>query len=691
MITVPENENGDVTKATQGRVGGPGVYPHETDVTNEYTRTAKRGGPRGYPWTPKRATENGGIPPNPATLAQKLDGRLSPSALATVNTFFSNYQLLGKGWDEFVKAQSHVLATGMTTTVNMPSVETRYSEPQGYFDSIADWSKIFSTGPDFKFEIAPNPDGSGEVEAKLSGTLHMKVGTEDVVIAPTQHDWTEYFKLDDSGKIASLRLVMNIKPEVLVKNSTQYDVPTVLTAAREYFGTQAVGLEDRLLAAVDSTTGLIAMNVKNDGGVLQPTNSDNSALDAARTTKGLAQLALSLAESNPDEAKKLAAAAAANWEATRKYLRTPNGLPIHLRTSGATQLGENSTDRRVNADGLYPASDSADMLMLAQKLGFPSAETAKYREALETDVARFLADFYKPQAKTFAYHADANTGSPAEMDAKGAVTLDYPNGVVGNDGAVYGLAGLLIPTLKALGSDADTIDTSGKAGGAPFTAIAKAQLDLISDRFKFVNGAMWETYAAKDDGSLDPIRFAWQDQEVKPLVDGLPTHSHVAIGGHTAMAAGQLAEGAMELHKLGTINDAQLARYLDRSVEIISDAVRHGVINARTGLVQNANMLEIPDGYPDQRTKPGGNDWGQAGWQQRELVQTLLVLRNAGRLDQVNLPDGKNGEDLLKESLATTATGYGVPDVYAGGFGDEWRYHVPQMAAYLQDPDRKIG
>src|SRR5690606_31903141 len=139
-----------------------------------------------------------------------------------------------------------------------------------------------------------------------------------------------------------------------------------------------------------------------------------------------------------------------------------------------------------------------------------------YREALVEDTTRFIRDFYQPKVGTFVYHADAITGSQAERETKGDIEHRYPHGVVGNDGTVYGLAALLIPTLRALGENADSIPVPERAGS--FTQLVREQMDLISDGFKFVSGAMWETYGVNDDGSLEPIRFAWQDQPVQPPV-----------------------------------------------------------------------------------------------------------------------------------------------------------------------------
>jgi hypothetical protein len=197
---------------------------------------------------------------------------------------------------------------------------------------------------------------------------------------------------------------------------------------------------------------------------------------------------------------------------------------------------------------------------------------------------------------------------------------------------------------------------------------------------------MWETYSVDASGTLEPIRFAWQDQPVTPpiVLENIMTisHSHVAIGGHTVMAAGQIAEGAVELFRLNAIDQSQLQKYLSRAVNIINGAVAEGVIEWNDGLVNNANLLEVPSGY-EQRRLPGGNYWGQAAWQQLQLVQALIVLKDAGRLLDIVSSEGGIGYELLDNVVNNVLTNFRIPQNYTSQFGDEWRYHGLQVATYF--------
>lgn len=257
----------------------------------------------------------------------------------------------------------------------------------------------------------------------------------------------------------------------------------------------------------------------------------------------------------------------------------PDGEPIDARMG---ETGPN--DRRVNADALYPASDSLYLAWIAERFPELGLDPRAYEEALRREVAQVFADFSLP------------------------------------------------------------------------------------------------------DGRLDAVRFSWQDQPVVPpvtLSDGsVLARSHVAIGGHTVMAAQALAQGALELYRLGAIDGGARDRYLDRAVKIVQDAVDHRVIEWDEGRVQNANLLEVPVEHLEVRRRPGGNDWGQAAWQQRELLQTLLVLREANRLGHLVGPGNARGQELLLNVLERVQ-GERVPPDYQGGFGDEWRYHGPRAVGFL--------
>lgn len=439
-----------------------------------------------------------------------------------------------------------------------------------------------------------------------------------------------------------------------------------------------------LSRAVDSTTGLIAMNVNPDGAAA---NSDNSALDAARATRGLCDLALSLIKTNPSKAHDLFTRALANWRATRRQLRTRDGTPIHSLSfetdeNGTlitrAQIGEHENLMRVNAGALYPVSDSVGLIILATKLGERALER-ELRTALAEDMQWLLERFYQPRIGTFTYHYDASTGSAADSDERG----QYPLGIVGNDGTVYALSALLVPALKALRDEEDvTFTAQGKS--VSLSSLVRQQIDTICDRYVFRNGSMWETYEIGDAGNLIPLAFAWQMQPVQPPIslgaNAVLQNSHVGIGGHTVMAAGQIAAGASELHRRQLISDDKLKEYLSRSVEILNNAIGAGVVDWSDGTVSNGTLVEVPVEHT-QRCLP----WGKAAWQQYELVQTLLSLRASGFIDAVKGPHGEPGETLLIKALGSIEASFRLPDDYNGGFGDEWRYHLPQVVRALDE------
>lgn len=211
-LTITEDATGGIIKVTERRTGGPGNYPYDADITDEYVSTPQTGGPGNYPWTPRRAS----LPPIPSDLSEQIE---------------------------------------------------------------------------------------------------------------------------------------NQRAAQVVREAPLHALPVVLGAARRFFSAQALTLTRQLMTAVEPSTRLIAMNVERRGDRLCPTNSDNSALDAARTTKGLAQLATAYARTpnaKADIVDALAARAAANWQATRQVLRVEHKgqvVPIHLRTVDNTQIGEQATNR----------------------------------------------------------------------------------------------------------------------------------------------------------------------------------------------------------------------------------------------------------------------------------------------------------------------------------------------------------
>ena len=204
-----------------------------------------------------------------------------------------------------------------------------------------------------------------------------------------------------------------------------------------------------------------------------------------------------------------------------------------------------------------------------------------------------LKNFYDTKIGTFCYHSDALDGSHFDEDTRGK----YQHGVVGNDGTVYGLSALLIPALQAFRGEAEPTFLLDDEQ-LPLSTLVRDQMDLISKKFLFMNGSLWENYALSADGLLQPIAFDWQSQNASaPYVDQngtTRTDSHVGIGGHTVMAAGQLVMGALELRDRGTINDTEFCDYCKAAVNILNNAIRNGVIDWGSGLVRNGVLVEVP-------------------------------------------------------------------------------------------------
>ncbi|MCA9795267.1 MAG: hypothetical protein KC910_25835, partial [Candidatus Eremiobacteraeota bacterium] len=204
-------------------------------------------------------------------------------------------------------------------------------------------------------------------------------------------------------------------------------------------------------------------------------------------------------------------------------------------------------------------------------------------------------------------------------------------------------------------------------------ALVKEQMDLILDKFTRYNGMLWENYTA----DFTPISQDWQNQNRE---DGVS--SHVAIGGHTAMAAQQIVEGARQLHAQGAIGQAEYESYLDRGLELFQDfASNSGALDWQTGAVHNAIRVEEPD--PSKRWLSG---WGDAAWQQAELLQTLVRFQEVGRLGAIEGPDGQTGVDLLSKAEAHYQSAFSVPTEgyqFQDYFGNPDVYHRPQVAQYF--------
>lgn len=79
----------------------------------------------------------------------------------------------------------------------------------GNIQSIAFWSKVYSTGDDFSYQIMGEIT-EDVVEVALYGTLTKTELSEVKTIAPQDHQWREYFTFNDVGEIELLQIDMNI-------------------------------------------------------------------------------------------------------------------------------------------------------------------------------------------------------------------------------------------------------------------------------------------------------------------------------------------------------------------------------------------------------------------------------------------------------------------------------------------------
>jgi hypothetical protein len=140
--------------------------------------------------------------------AESLRSPFAILSLKTVNTFFANYGVIGN-WAEFQTQQIKVLSSQLTTVVSDHRGEKVYDAPQGYFQSLGDWSQIFSTGSDFRVEIVQVTDSS--VTARLRGTVKFSTPIQGhSQVGDAEHKWTEKFQLGRDGKIIKFEVLMNL-------------------------------------------------------------------------------------------------------------------------------------------------------------------------------------------------------------------------------------------------------------------------------------------------------------------------------------------------------------------------------------------------------------------------------------------------------------------------------------------------
>ena len=451
----------------------------------------------------------------------------------------------------------------------------------------------------------------------------------------------------------------------------------VLGSAADFHRQQTFAVMDAMLGARDPVTGLIPMHVRAENGALVAADHLNSGLDSGRQTAGLVMSA-QVARVGGDEvrAAKYLEAAETNY-ANGKRLLSQGDFFVHMRDFNSdgsvksTNLGEPGKSApgednmsRVNARG-YAFRGAADLYLATGK--------AEYKQDFDRFFQAWVRDFHDPSRGGFFVHANLNDPEDhkeiSTFRGVGGSESDYQGGAgaKGNDGTVYALSGVLLSANQVLGT--------------PQTQqLVKEQMDILLDKFRYQNGMQWENYTA----DFTPVSADWQNQPR----EGSATTSHVAIGGHTAMAAQQIIEGASQLRQQGAISEQQYGSYLDRTVGLFQDFASHsGAIDWNSGAVHNAMRLEEPD-----QSKRWLQGWGDASWQQAELLQTLARFQEVGRLNDVQGPEGQSGLDLLRKAEDYWTKNYAskLDDYKFDGFGNPDVYHIPQSALYLQEVAAKI-
>jgi hypothetical protein len=457
------------------------------------------------------------------------------------------------------------------------------------------------------------------------------------------------------------------------------EVDRVINSSYEIHRAQAYGFMDRLIASRDPVTGLLPLHVKTDRGTLVAADHQASGLDMGRATSGLVMLSdiaraegdgaradayLTEAEDNYDRGQKLLA--------ERDYfvhgrdfddkgnLRLSNiGVPGNtIGEPGKSAAGEDNMSR-VNTRA-YAIRAIADLYR------------ATGRDTHKQDFARYLAawvrDFHAPLDGGFFIHA--NVADPSDhkeigtfKDPGGAESkYEWRRGIKGNDGTIYALPAVLLLANEVLATEQTQ-------------RLVKEQLDIIFQRFHRLNGMLWESYTS----DWYPISVDSQNQPVKTAGGHSVRTSHVAIGGHTAMAPQQVIEGARQLLAQRSISEAEYFSYIDQSVSLFQKFVTDaGAVNWTNGAVYNGVLVEV-----EEKEHRRLRDWAEAGWQQAELIQTLLRFREEDRLRDIVGPTGKTGEDLLQLAERRYVTKYPVPAEYVfTGFGNPDVYHRPQLAHY---------
>jgi hypothetical protein len=450
------------------------------------------------------------------------------------------------------------------------------------------------------------------------------------------------------------------------------EVDQIIIANQKAHKAEAYSLMDRLIAATDPVTGLLPVNVKTERERLVAVDHKASGLDVGRATSGLVMLSqIARADGDKVRADKYLREAENNYDRGRELLAV-NDYFVHGRdfddqgNSVTTEIGEwdksargEHNMSRVNARS-YAFRAAGDLYRATRKEG--------YRRDFERYLKKWIRDFHDPLDGGFFIHANVLDASDhteiGPFKDPGGVDSQYDGrrGVKGNDGTIYALSSVLLTANEIL----DTEQTQG---------LVKEQVDIVLRTFQRQNGMLWENYS----NDWRPISVDPQNERLDVPESRNSRTSHVAIGGHTAMAPQQIIEGARQLLKQRQIDEAQYNSYVDESIELFHQfATGSGAIDWTTGAVHNGILVEERS-VEHRWLQP----WTDAGWQQAELIQTLLRFREEGRLRDIGGPNGKTGEELLELSEQHYVTTYPVPADYSfGGFGNPDVYHRPQLAYY---------
>jgi hypothetical protein len=445
-----------------------------------------------------------------------------------------------------------------------------------------------------------------------------------------------------------------------------------IAIARQHHTRQAYDFIDRLIAAKDTVTGLLPLHVKTKGGQLVAADHVASGLDMGRTTTGLLMLAhVAQAEGDAGRATKYLETGKANYEKGKELLSQGDWF-VHQRdfdnggkptTSAVGQPDKSAHDE----DNMSRVNPRAYAFRAAAEL-YRATGNEIYRTEFERYFAAWVRDFHDPAYGGLFIHANVTDPSDhKEIDLfkdPGGADSSYDGclGIKGNDGTIYGLASVLLQANEVLGND----QTQG---------LVKEQIDVILDKFHRRYGMLWENYTH----DWMPISVGWQSQPLDAYEGQAAKTSHVAIGGHTAMAPQQIIEGARQLLVQRRISDGEYRSYITRSLGLFQEfAAESSAVDWNVGAVHNGIRVEEP--RPEHRLIRA---WSDAGWQQAEFIQTLIRIEEEGCLKDIQGPSGKTGEDLLKLAEQFYIANYAVPGEYSfTGFGNPDVYHRPQLALY---------